>query len=124
MEFAWASDSKSIYFISNGSVNGPLGQQTGTAKLGYLFLIPIIYSNGVRRVKTSSPSYPFITFNGVSAAIYISCQTQKLFLSQEWAFEALGGFTRLRTGKPDFVNRTSETSEWIRYGSFPLARHQ
>jgi dipeptidyl aminopeptidase/acylaminoacyl peptidase len=119
-EFAWASDSKSIYFISNGSVNGPLRQQTGNGKTWVS--VPDsdhLFQTGTTRQNVQSIVSVHHVQRGECSDLHI-LPDAKTILVTRMGVRSPSEVYSIKNRQPDFVNRTSETSEGIRYGSFPL----
>jgi dipeptidyl aminopeptidase/acylaminoacyl peptidase len=119
-EFAWASDSKSIYFISNGSVNGPIRQQTMNGKTFVSFPdTSHLYQTDTTNRNVQSIASIHYFYRGECSDLHI-LPDAKTVLVTRMSIQHPSEVYSIENRKPDFVNRTAETSEGIRYGTFPL----
>ena len=119
-EFAWAPDSKSIYFISNGSVNGPIRQQILNGQLVASYpSSSYLYQTDTTAQNAQSIGSLHRVHRGECSDLHI-LPDAKTVLVTRMGIQHPSEVYSIENRKPDFVNRTAETSEGIRYGSYPL----
>jgi dipeptidyl aminopeptidase/acylaminoacyl peptidase len=118
-EFAWAPDSKSIYFISNGSVNGPIEQRilNGRPFVSYPSSSYLYQTDATARNLQSIGSLHRV-HRGECSDLHI-LPDAKTVLVTRMGVQSPSEVYSIENREPDFVNRVSSSSEGIRYGNYP-----
>jgi dipeptidyl aminopeptidase/acylaminoacyl peptidase len=120
-EFAWALDSKSTYFISNGSVNGPIEQRrilNGPPFISYPSSSHLFQTDTTDRNVQSIGSLDHI-YRGECSDLHILPDAKTILITR-MGVQRPSEIYSIQNRQPDFVNRISETSEGIRFGSRPM----
>ncbi len=120
-EFAWASDSKSIYFIANGSVNGPIEQRRILNGPPFVS-IPVsghLYQADTTRQNTQSIGSIHHFYRGECSDLHV-LPDAKTILFTRMRVQSPSEVYSIENRDPGFVNRISETSEGTRYGTYPM----
>jgi len=124
-EFAWAPDSKSLYFVSNGRGNSPIGQgYTPPNPNGQPFAV-FYDSNQFYQVAQNGQAVAVLEspHHGEFSDLHVLPNAKTILASKMSIQNPLEIFS-IENEQNDFVNRISDTGEGIRRGAFPLLRRK
>jgi len=119
-EFAWAPDSKSIYFISNGSINGPIRQQIMNGQTFIHFpLFNYLYQADTTRPDVQSIASLGNFYRGQCSDLHLLPDAKTVLITR-MSVRSPSEIYSIENHQPDLINRILESNEDIRYGNYPL----
>jgi len=105
--------------LPNGSVNGPIRQQLWNGQTVLTFPMPLTLSDGYDTPKRPVDRICWRLNRGECSDLHILPDTRTVVVTR-MNIQSPAEVYSVQNRQPDFVNRTSSSSEGIRYGNYPL----